>query len=425
MKRIITGFIIVCMLVLNLTGCSMGGPSPKETAEAFMEALQTGDTAKVSELCDPGTLGYDFYPWSRTSDYIDEMFERIEISRSDFDETAVSALDEMESYTIANFVTSYELGEIEESDSDTAETEVKITFGYDYETVKDAINKAFNDRISAYGEEHPDVVEESKTAEGEEYKALYVMVLSDIMPDVCEKLKEELSGAEAHEADFVLSLTKGDEGWRVTGIKHSGDLGEIEETAKQFLDAFVAGDRDKAKEYSSEAAWRTAESAIDIIDGFKEEQLASFKSDDVFGNYEPSEEVLSALDKYVSAVMSKWISDYEIVEVTTDNDGAGKVQASKKGKYIYYSYKGIAGNMAAQVSRDAMEANSQYVSDAKEEMGEDAFYKAYFDENLPYLYQLLTEDLDKLNDSNYGSIYLTVENKDGKWLVDRIEVYDL
>ena len=417
MKRIITVLIIVCMLAMGLTGCGESGPSAQDTAEAFMEALKAGDTAKVSEISDPGILGRDFDTLNKISDYIDEYLGYSKITKADLDEAAVASLDGLELFVIGNFIASYEMSEIEENGSEPIEADVKITFGYDYETVKDAIDNAFSDAASAYIEEHPDVTEKLSAAEEEEYKSLVAAAMNAITQDACDKTIETLSAAEAQETDFVLSITKGDEGWRVTGIKRYGDLGEIEEISRQFLDAFVSGDLDKAKDCSSDQAWKSAYSATDIIMEFKEDQLASFKSEEVFKNYEPNEEVLSAIDQYVSAVMSKWISEYEITEVTIDEKGRGKVGVSKKGKKIVYTYEQYLEGRVAEICRLALESLDDEGKAVREEMGEEAFYKVFYDEGLPYVYQSLTKELDSLDDNIYSVLDLRVEKVDGNWLV--------
>jgi hypothetical protein len=53
----------------------------------------------------------------------------------------------------------------------------------------------------------------------------------------------------------------------------------------------------------------------------------------------------------------------------------------------------------------------------REEMGEEAFYKVFYDEGLPYVYQSLTKELDSLDDNTYSVLDLRVEKVDGNWLV--------
>lgn len=196
----------------------------------------------------------------------------------------------------------------------------------------------------------------------------------------------------------------------------------VKEAADGCLAAMADGDMEKAKEFCDEDVFKTGSLSSfsefeSITDSLAES--AGIKADDL------SDEAKDSIEKFKDDFLDQLIDSYEIGDVTMNDDGTATVNAKVTYGYDIDKMQKIDFNKMD----DAEKIIQKYMTDHQSELlsiyqseGQTKAMAKMINDVLPDLMDMLA---DKINTEAAGTTdedtVLTLEQKDDKWLVTKME----
>ena len=205
----------------------------------------------------------------------------------------------------------------------------------------------------------------------------------------------------------------------LTGCGGADNTEDIKAAADGFMSAMQAGDIEKAKEYADPALFEENGSLnsfakLENID----EEFASAMGMDAD---QLSDTAKTSVQGFVDNLLKNMIKSYEIGDVT-EEEGVGKVNVSTTfgfdpDKMQDVDINGEIEEMATKYMTDNMtELMEIYNND-----GQQAMMKKVIDDLLDDILDKYTDAVMATGEVSQDSV-MTVENKDGKWLVTEEKV---
>ena len=189
--------------------------------------------------------------------------------------------------------------------------------------------------------------------------------------------------------------------------------------ADSFLKSIQDGDFATAETYLSEdlqneLSWDT------FLDNATQKMQTSLLSS--IPGYTPSDEVKAAIEDWTKTILGVMVRSYEVGDVS-ESGGAYTV----KGKISVVDVSGTSNDEFYQLGQDlGKEASGDYMNEHLEELqkiyqedGQNAVYDKIFADLLPTMLPKITEVFEKY-DAADQDVELTVENKDGKYVITSI-----
>ena len=194
----------------------------------------------------------------------------------------------------------------------------------------------------------------------------------------------------------------------------NSDQKAVTETVEGFLNAMVANDMEKASQYADEEFMNSETMKLmqpEYLADIFYESLGVEKDD-------LNEEAQNAVNEYVKNVVDKAYKSFEIQDIKVQEDTAAATAKITLG-YNPEASSGVSEDTNSLVSEYQTEHYDELVAIYTEE-GEKAMYKKMYNDLIPIVIGKMQEALESGEPSEEKTI-LSLEKKDGKWLVTALE----
>ena len=194
----------------------------------------------------------------------------------------------------------------------------------------------------------------------------------------------------------------------------NSDQKAVTETVEGFLNAMVANDMEKASEYADEDFMNSETMKLmqpEYLADIFYESLGVEKDD-------LNEDAQNAVNEYVKNVVDKAYKSFEIQDIKVQEDTAAATAKITLG-YNPEESSGVSEDTNSLVSDYQTEHYDELVAIYTEE-GEKAMYKKMYNDLIPIVIGKMQEALESGEPSEEKTI-LSLEKKDGKWLVTALE----
>ena len=189
---------------------------------------------------------------------------------------------------------------------------------------------------------------------------------------------------------------------------------EINATVDDFMTSMQKADLDGMKEYADPALFED-DGMLSQFNELEEmdEELASSLG---MSTSDLSDKTKTIIDKYVKDMMGKMIKSYEIGEITEEKDSA-KVNLSVT--FGFDPNKVDSVDVTDEVEKrtnDYMEDNMTELTQVYQSGGQTALMNKVLDDLAEELLQTYEDAVLKTGETTEDTV-LTVENRDGKWVI--------
>lgn len=195
---------------------------------------------------------------------------------------------------------------------------------------------------------------------------------------------------------------------------------EILATAENMMSALQDGDFDKFEGYVTEEVLVSDDmSVIGALKTFRNDMLTSLGVTEK----DMTDETLTAIDKVSDAIRTEFVKSYELGEVE-EKDGAGYVPCTIT--FGFDPEKLDSDDYSKELESLVVDYTSQNIDELAKiynEKGQDELSKAIIDGVLPAICDKVIEIINNSEEST-KSVTLTVENRDGKWMVTDADFED-
>ncbi len=244
-KRAFTGLSII-ISVLAVTACGSSDKSAvKETSEAFMEAVKTGDTDGINKYS-ASDVANGYFVSLFDSEYLEEQLLS-SLGNPSLEDETIAKMDEFYSM-YASMMDKYEVTEITLNDDGSATASVTMTNNFPFDIITSGeISNRFYEESIAYNEENQEEIARITEEEGTDaamdkaYNDL-ILIAMDIYEDAVK---------EAEPVTYKIAL----------GLEKNTETGEWYVKSVQSHDSQVAGTGAPATKTDTSA---TESSSIDI-----------------------------------------------------------------------------------------------------------------------------------------------------------------
>ena len=201
----------------------------------------------------------------------------------------------------------------------------------------------------------------------------------------------------------------------LTGCGAKDNTEDIKATVDGFMTSMQAGDIEGMKSYCDPALFEEG----GTLASFNELQSleTEFASSVGMSEDELSDKTKETIHNYVNEVLTKMIKSYEIGEITEEEENKAKVNVDVTFGFDPDKMDDVdIDGMAETMAQDYMEKNMQELTKIYQEQGQTALMNKVLDDLAPDLLGAYVDEIMKTGEVNRSSV-LTVENKDGKWLI--------
>ena len=190
---------------------------------------------------------------------------------------------------------------------------------------------------------------------------------------------------------------------------------DIKAAVDGFMGAMQAGDISGMKEYCVPALFETGGTLADFntLENIDEELANSVGMDPS----QLSDKTKETVNNYVNELLSSMIASYEIGEITEPEEGKAEAKVDVTFGFDPDKMTNIDINSEAEaLAQDYMNENMAELQKIYMEGGQDALMNKVLDDLVGDLLDKYVEEVKKTGQVDRAST-LTLENKDGKWLI--------
>ncbi|WP_026666644.1 hypothetical protein [Butyrivibrio sp. AE2005] len=210
-KKLVSAIVVLTMSTTVLTGCTSSKKAITETAEQFLEIVQSGSTENIEAYASAGVLEGEFVRTFDSTFLTDNLKSGIESDK--LDEATAQRLDNL-CASLSNMITGYEIKSATvKKGVGTVIASVDTGFPLNVIGSEDA-SARIGVKVDAYKEANPDKIDNS---DPEIAKQAY----NDLINLVLETYEDVISESSEETYIFVFTITKDPDShdWSITEIQ--------------------------------------------------------------------------------------------------------------------------------------------------------------------------------------------------------------